>query len=269
MPDFLMAADSRGLRGLPRTSEDFRGLVAAMSMRDAYPPLVLMGVRDFSLMDALPTDNLVLLIGLAALLPGLTTILTKAHAPAWVKNLMTLALSAGAAALDQTLVNGNEGFHLRAFAVSWLAAFAVAALAYSKAWKDSPIHKLLAELTKRMGVSGPSIAVNQPPPDAPLPPSPSMAANPAPSMVRVDAVADMLASRVVEAVRAATPLDSAPERPVGGPGMEGTSGGVAAPVAPVRPPKPPAPMTNPLTAPVRPPMVDPDRLDRLADDVRS
>jgi hypothetical protein len=108
-----------------------------------------------------PVDNATLLVGLAVLVPGVVTLLTKSHAPDWVKNLVNLFISALVSAMNQFFEDGFDDFTWRLFVTTTALTFAMSVLAYQKIWKDSPIHGWLAGASKRVGVSAaPRMPVN-------------------------------------------------------------------------------------------------------------
>lgn len=105
----------------------------------------------------LPAGDVSFLILLATFLPGVVTLLTKTHAPDWVKNIINLLLSALVVSLDQVFRQdgGLEDFSWSAFGASLALTFAASVLAYQKIWKDSPVHAWVAAASKRVGLGGP------------------------------------------------------------------------------------------------------------------
>lgn len=103
---------------------------------------------------ALPTNTLVL-FGLGALIPPVTAVLTKWHAPDWVKNAVAAVLSIVAAAVTEGIHSYESGaaWTFRGLFLASVITWVTAHLAYAKLWQNTPIMDAVVKKTAGFGVS--------------------------------------------------------------------------------------------------------------------
>lgn len=112
-----------------------------------------------------------LLLGVGTLIPLAVTFLTKWDAPDWVKNVMTAGLAIAAGFIQQGInaVANNEDFSWQEVGQGILLAWASAAFAYVKLWKNTPINVGLSNASAGFGVSGQALVQPVAEPEAGVP----------------------------------------------------------------------------------------------------
>lgn len=121
------------------------------------------------------------LLAVGAAIPLFTTALTKWSAPDYVKNAMTGALAIVATFIQQGLdtVMNHEPFSWQELGQGIVLAWAAAAFAYVKLWRNNPINAKIGDATANLGLNGrvivqPTVEPAAPTPNPlPQPPMPS------------------------------------------------------------------------------------------------